>query len=102
MKSSLIELINYISDKSKLLDFYCKQIYTMDKPDEYKNALFILTQSTMFGYNGMSILELSKELARGDTTTRKIVKMLEADELLLVEKARPVLYKVNLEQFSEN
>lgn len=102
IKTSLTELINHFTDKSKLLNFYGKKIFVdLEKSDEYKNALFILTQGTMFGYDGMGIKELSEAIGKSDTTTRKIVKLIEADGFLITKKSRPVLYDVDLDKINE-
>lgn len=101
VKTSLTELVNHFSDKAKLLRFYEKNIYAQPTmPDEYKKALFILTQSTLFGYEGMSIKELSKAIKRGDTTTRKIVNFFDGNNWLLIKNARPLLYSVDLDKIS--
>lgn len=101
VKTSLTELVNHFSDKAKLLRFYEKNIYAQPTmSDEYKKALFILTQSTMFGYEGMSIKELSKAIKRGDTTTRKIVSFFDSNNWLMIKNARPLLYSVDLDKIS--
>lgn len=102
VKTSLTELVNYFTDKTKLLSFYQERIYAQTaKPGEYKEVLFVLTQSTMFGYDGMSIKELSGVIKKSESTTRKIVKMLENDTLLTVKKSRPMLYNVDLDKINE-
>lgn len=102
IETSLRELINRFTDQTKKLNFYYNKIYdNLSKSDEYKSALFILTQGTMFGYDGMSIKELSEAIEKSDPTTRKIVKQIEQDGFLVITKSRPVLYDVNLDKISD-
>lgn len=99
IETSLKELIDYFTDQTQRLKFYRDKINNcLTGTYEYKKALFILTQGTMFGYEGMGIEELSEALGKSSTTTRKIVKQFGDDGFLTAKRSRPVLYNVNLDK----
>ena len=102
IETSLEELIYYFTDQLKKLKFYNDKINHIGlKSNEYTEVLFIAIQATIFGGEGIDIKELCKAIKKSDTTTRKIVKQLCADNLLLGKQSRPVLYNANLDKISE-
>ena len=70
----------------------------MDKSDDYKRVLDILIQNAMFGFEGLSIEEVSSIISKSNYIVDKNIKLIEKDNLLKKMKARPYLYTANLDE----
>lgn len=98
IKTSISELINYFDDKSTSFYYYVKKLNNMDKSDDYKSVLDILIQNAMFGFEGLSIEEVSSIIKKSNYIVDKNIKLIEKDNLLKKMKARPYLYTANLDE----
>ena len=96
IKKSISELIEYFEEKSVRLQYFIEKLFGLDKSKDYKNVLDILIQNAMFGFEGISVNELSEILNESEYIIRKNIKLIENDELAKKTKAKPYLYTANL------
>ena len=97
IKKSITELIGYFNEKNSQLDYFRKKVYDLNESKDYKEALDILTQNAMFGFEGLSVDELSSILNRSNYIIRKIIKQAEENNLIKKTIAKPYLYTADLE-----
>jgi len=98
IKKSIIELINYFNDKIAQWNYFVSRLDSFDKDEEYKSILHILIQNAMFGFEGLSIIELSAILGESEYIIRKNIKLIEMDGLAKKTIARPYLYTADLDE----
>lgn len=98
IKTSISELINYFDKKSSSLYYFREKLRNMDKPKDYKDVLDILIQNAMFGFEGLSIEELSSITNDSEYVVRKNIKLIEKDNLVKKAKNRPYLYTADLDK----
>lgn len=97
IKKSITELIGYFNEKISQLKYFLKKVYSLNKSDDYKHVLDILIQNAMFGFEGLSVTELSTILSKSEYIIRKTIKKTEENGLTKKTKAKPYLYTADLE-----
>ena len=83
--------------KSTSLYYFRERLNQMDKSEEYQEVLDVLIQNAMFGFEGLSIGELSSITGKSEYIIRKNIKLIEKDNLVKKMKTRPYLYTADLD-----
>jgi len=99
IEKSELNLIENIQDGVDKLKFYHTAIGKIDLTDTQKDILFILTQNTLFGDEGMSINELVKACDKGNTKIREDIKQLQNNgiPIIAVKSGKKLLYTLDLD-----
>ena len=97
---ALNDLIDTLEDKLTQLKYYKNQINKIDNDDiksNYSKLAFILVQDSLFGESNLDVTLLSELSNLGESTTRVILKELEAKDLIIKnKKGNKYLYSISL------
>lgn len=96
---SIKDLCSSLIERIEKLDFFFEIIDKFTTDDKLKDIIFILVQNSLFGEEGLGVFELSNILEIGESTTRKLLKILENKELILKDKlGNKHIYNIHLDK----
>lgn len=99
---SLEVLCTSLDDKISKLEHFEKQISVLSElekmDDRLQSILFVIVQNTLFGENGLSVVELSEITNIGMSKVRSSLVLLEERNLIIARKiSKKFVYDANLD-----
>lgn len=92
-------LIAILIEKTEKLHYFLEQIEKLYCEPTILSIMSILIQNTLFGFEGISVQELSNICEYSESTIRNTLKILETQQLLRISKdGRKLLYDLDLEK----
>ena len=99
---AVTNLCERLTDKNEKFAYYMEQIQTLSKDQTTYAIMQILIQNTLFGFQGISVSELSNICGYSQSTVRNTLKILGEQQLLRTSKdGRKLLYDLDLDILSE-
>ena len=99
---AVTNLCERLTDKNEKFAYYMEQIQTLSKDQTTYAIMQILIQNTLFGFQGISVSELSNICGYSQSTVRNTLKILGEQQLLRTSKdGRKLLYDLDLDILGE-
>ena len=99
---AVTNLCERLTDKNEKFAYYMEQIQTLSKDQTTYTIMQILIQNTLFGFQGISVSELSNICGYSESTVRNTLKLLGEQNLLRTSKdGRKLLYDLDLNMLGE-
>lgn len=95
---AVTNLCDRLTDKNEKLSYYMQQIQSLSTDQTTCAIMTVLIQNTLYGFKGISVVELSHICEYSESTVRNILKKLEEQLLLRTSKdGRKLLYDLDLD-----
>ncbi len=103
---SLEDLCTSLDERINKLEHFEKQITLLSRNEHMdvriQTILFVIVQNTLFGENGLSVVELSEITDIGMSKVRSSLIVLEEQNLVIAKKvSKKYVYDANLDSISE-
>jgi len=100
VSQSMDRLTTILQNKKEQLEFYYNKIGSIYEEEKICNILFVLTQNTLFGEEGMDVEQISMAIGASVSSVRNYIKLFEKDMFIINQLGRKKLYDINLDYLS--
>lgn len=95
---AVTNLCDRLTSKNEKFIYYTEKIRDLSQDQTTYSIMTVLIQNTLFGFQGISVLELSNTCGYSKSTVRNILKKLEKQRLLRISKdGRKLIYDLDLD-----
>ena len=99
---SIEDLCISLIERREKLEFFEEAIDSFTDDDKLGKVMYILVQNSLFGEEGLGVVELSSVLNIGKSKIRELLKILENKQLILKNKSgNKYIYRIDLDKLIE-